>query len=324
MRAANNFALVTDPGTRARDPSPTFRTGEWTSRSECGADAVAAGWTWRWSSCASTSERSAHRARPRGTPRGLDVGAIDRKKPSLPARAADLCETALVVACLGAADPHGAARASRSRSPRAAPRAPRPSPSPRVDEPRPPTASTRGSLRRENETADGKIEAVSARWLVGARHRPRGAGGASVRRRVFAARLRRRTGAVAPESHHAVKSAAALAARVAFSQPTKKRRGKARRVRPRRRPTTGRGPPASRDAFAATRAASFEDDAGGVDVKAWHARYRWAALRLAPFGRRARARPDWKRARRDGWPRRRAAPSARTTRASCAASRRLA
>jgi hypothetical protein len=218
----------------------------------------------------------------------LDVGAIDRKrkKPSLPARAANLCETALVVACLGAADPHGAgARVSLALAAGGAARA----------------ATFAVTARRRASAADG----FDAREPTSTKPRmekskpspspPVGLSarvtdpGALVARLCDAAFLLHVSGAalraVAPESHHAVKSAAALAGvRVAFSRPTKKRRGSVAAGSVAETDSTSRGPPpASRDAFAATRAASFEDDAGGVDVNAWHARYRWAALRLAPF-----------------------------------------
>ena len=288
MRAANNFALVTDLcGPRARDPQPDVP--DWRVdvplrvRGRCrrGGLDVALEFV----------RVDVGAQRPPGAP-ARDAawpstsGRSTEKKPSLPARAADLCETALVVACLGAADPHGAgARVSLALAAGGAARA----------------ATFAVAARRRASAADG----FDAREPSSKKTKPRmekskpsppvgwsarvTAPGALVARLCDAAFLLHVSGAalraVAPESHHAVKSAAALAGvRVAFSQPTKKRRRKNAAGSVAETDSTGRGPPpASRDAFAATRAASFEDDAGGVDVKAWHARYRWAALRLAPF-----------------------------------------
>ena len=287
MRAANNFVLVTDLcGPRARDPQPDVP--DWRVdvplrvRGRCrrGGLDVALEFV----------RVDVGVQRPPGAP-ARDAawpstsGRATEKKPSLPARAADLCETALVVACLGAADPHGAgARVSLALAAGGAARA----------------ATFAVAARRRASAADG----FDAREPLSTKPRmekskpspspPVGWSarvtdpGALVARLCDAAFLLHVSGAalraVAPESHHAVKSAAALAGvRVAFSQPTKKRRRKNAAGSVAETDSTGRGPTASRDAFAATRAASFEDDAGGVDVNAWHARYRWAALRLAPF-----------------------------------------
>lgn len=289
MRAANNFVLATDLcGPRARDPQPDVP--DWRVdvplrvRGRCrrGGLDVALEFV----------RVDVGVQRPPGAP-ARDAawpstsGRSTEKKPSLPARAADLCETALVVACLGAADPHGAgARVSLALAAGGAARA----------------ATFAVAARRRASAADGfdarepsstkpkngKMETSKPSPPVGRSARVT-APGALVARLCDAAFLLHVSGAalraVAPESHHAVKSAAALAGvRVAFSQPTKKRRRKNAAGSVAETDSTGRAPPpASRDAFAATRAASFEDDAGGVDVNAWHARYRWAALRLAPF-----------------------------------------
>ena len=285
MRAANNFVLVTDLcGPRARDPQPDVP--DWRVdvplrvRGRCrrgGLDVAL-----------ELVRVDVGVQRPPGAP-ARDAawpstsGRSTEKKPSLPTRAADLCETALVVACLGAADPHGAgARVSLALAAGGAARA----------------ATFAVTARRRASAADGfdAREPTSTKLRM-EKSKPSPSPpvgwsarvtdpGALVARLCDAAFLLHVSGAalraVAPESHHAVKSAAALAGvRVAFSRPTKKRRRSVAATD--LTDSTGRGPTASRDAFAATRAASFEDDAGGVDVNAWHARYRWAALRLAPF-----------------------------------------
>ena len=109
MRAASNFELVTDlGGPRARDPHPDVP--DWRVdvplrlRGRCrrgGLDVAL-----------ELVRVDVGVERPPGAP-ARDAawpstsGRWTEKKPTLSARAADLCETALVVACLGAADPHG-------------------------------------------------------------------------------------------------------------------------------------------------------------------------------------------------------------------------
>jgi hypothetical protein len=161
-------------------------------------------------------------------------GRWTEKKPTLSARAADLCETALVVACLGAADPHGAgAGVSLALAAGGAARA----------------ATFAVAARRYGQSVSAADGETSAREPVSARMepaKPSRLGGwsrrvsdpkALVARLCDAAFLLHVSGGalrlVAPESHHAVKSAAALlGVRVAFSRPTKKRRRIGKNARP--------------------------------------------------------------------------------------------
>ena len=283
MRAAGNFALATDlGGPRARDPDldvPDWRVDvplRLRGRSRRGGLDVAL----------ELVRVQVGVERPPGAP-ARDAawpstsGRSTEKQPSLAARAADLCETALVVACLGAADPHGAgARVSLALAAGGAARAAtfavaarrRASAAGDLDARAP--ASTRmekTKTKREPSPPAGRSARVTDPWALVARLCD-----AAFALHFLGGALR----VVAPETHHAVKSAAALAGvRVAFSQPTKKKK---RRRKNRaggsvsETGATGRGPTTSR-------VASLEDDAGGVDVEAWHARYRWAALRLAPY-----------------------------------------
>ena len=294
MRAASNFELVTDlGGPRARDPHPDVP--DWRVdvplrlRGRCrrgGLDVAL-----------ELVRVDVGVERPPGAP-ARDAawpstsGRWTEKKPTLSARAADLCETALVVACLGAADPHGAgAGVSLALAAGGAARA----------------ATFAVAARRRASAADGE---TSAREPVSTRMepaKPSRLGGwsrrvsdpkALVARLCDAAFLLHVSGGalrlVAPESHHAVKSAAALlGVRVAFSRPTKKRRRIGKNARPlsvaNSTNSTGAsaGVTASRENLFefVSRAGDVDaqTDVGGVDVDAWHARYRWAALRLAPF-----------------------------------------
>jgi len=207
--------------------------------------------------------------RPPGTPARVPTRAS--RSQSWPRRAADLCETALVVACLGAADPHGTgARVSLALAAGGAARAATFAVASRrcgADE-----AQSGGGSRRRGWTARAADPGALLARLCDA----------AFALHVSGAVLR----VVSPQTHHATKSAAALlGVRVAFSQPTKRRR----RARNRNEADSGafgsgfrvlhdtHGRESSRASDAST------STVYGVDVEAWHARYRWAALRLAPF-----------------------------------------
>ena len=293
MRAAGNFAFVTDLG-GPRVRYPDLEVPDWRVdvplrlRGRCrrgGLDVAL-----------ELVRVEVGVERPQGAP-ARDAawpstsGRSSEQKPQcLAARAADLCETALVVACLGAADPHGAgARVSLALAAGGAARAATFAVAARR---RAAAADDLDSgFKRKSAVRDGTEKARREPSLSADRSGRVTDPGALVARlcdaafalHFFGGALR----AVAPEAHHAVKSAAALAGvRVAFSQPTKKRRRK-KEVgsvsATGSSGSTGRGSTTSRDAFAATHSVSFENDAEGVDVEAWHARYRWAALRLAPY-----------------------------------------
>ena len=138
VRAANNFVLATDLcGPRAWTPAQ--RSGlEWTSAPSAGPMPSR-----RAGRGVGVRARRRRSAAPTGRARGTAalVGAIDRKKPSLPARAAVVRDRARG----GVPRRGGPARRGRAsrRARRGRPRAPRRSPSPRVDEPRPPPADAR-------------------------------------------------------------------------------------------------------------------------------------------------------------------------------------
>ena len=208
--------------------------------------------------------------RPQGTPTRDAVWPNTKGAQSLKRRAVDLCETALVVACLGAADPRGVgAKVSLALAAGGAARA----------------ATFALNQRRVAGTTGAETEK--------ARHRRRGwtkhatDPNALLARLCDAAFALHVSGAalrvVSPTTHHAVKSASVLAGvRVSFSQPTRRRRraiGNYQRDSSER--IRGGGV-----LFGGDRGNDRHDTAatgGGVDVAAWHARYRWAALRLAPL-----------------------------------------
>ena len=202
--------------------------------------------------------------RPPGTPARDAVWPRTLQSQSLVCRAVDLCETALVVACLGAADPHGpGAHLSTALAAGGAARAA--------------TFALAARRRAVNGTDAPRRASCHVGWTKHATDP-----GALIARLCDAAFALHVSGAAlkvtAPETHHAVKSAAALAGvRVAFSQPTRRRKRRANGNQT-RVAEAGQG-----DGIILNTQNVPDLPSSGVDVSAWHARYRWSALRLAPL-----------------------------------------
>ena len=204
------------------------------------------------------------------------------------ARVVDVAETALVLACVDAADPRGlggravfvAAAAGAARVAASAIRARRT----RGDEVGPDEAAVRVPRARAfahasaSASASARLAAVAARACEGA-----------LALYVSGAALR----VVNPEWHATARRAAALAAvRVAFASPPRARAAKkpaAADARPDpgriRGAGAGAGPagpagPASVPGGVGTSPGPPRGAPPDFDARAWHARYRWAALRL--------------------------------------------